>query len=48
MFFALRTHFAFVCSEGTQVAAVYTVDMMHCYLYKEPELRQLHLLFVCR
>lgn len=48
MFFAMRTHFAFVCSEGTQVAAVCTVDMMHLYLYKELELRELYLLFFYR
>lgn len=48
MFFATRTHFVFLCLEGTQVAAVRMVDVMHCYLYKEMELRELYLLFVNR
>lgn len=48
MLFPMRTHFASLCSEGTQVAAACMVDMMHCYLYKEPELRELYLLFVCK
>jgi len=46
--FSMRTHFSFLCSEGTHVEAVCTVDMVHCYLYKEPELREIYLLFVDR
>lgn len=41
MLFAIRTHFALLCSEGTQVASVCMVDMLHCYLHEEQELRKL-------